>query len=168
MICGSHNPGAGECAAAVAPAAVPFSLESTPSSSSEYTLHTVSIRYSCLVVVAFSECAIECSFPFHHPPLPCSNWGGHTVLLASLGVRHSTPWGSALTLFCACVRTGTTGSARSKAGARLPVGVGTSLGASSLVLLAVSCFLWRRRRRQRCCCCLKGPSVLGTPLRPRH
>ncbi|KAM0920797.1 hypothetical protein ACQ4PT_007278 [Festuca glaucescens] len=82
MICGSH-PGAGECAAAVAPAAVPFSLESTPSSR----------------------------------------------------------------------------AARSKAGARLPVGVGTSLGASSLVLLAVSCFLWRRRRRQRCCC-LRGPSVL--------
>lgn len=87
MICGSHNPGAGECAAAVAPAAVPFSLESTPSSSSA------------------------------------------------------------------------TGAARSKAGARLPVGVGTSLGASSLVLLAVSCFLWRRRRHRRCCC-LKGPSVL--------
>ncbi|KAM0851348.1 hypothetical protein ACQ4PT_052482 [Festuca glaucescens] len=82
MICGSH-PGAGECAAALAPAAVPLTVESTPSSR----------------------------------------------------------------------------VARSKAGARLPVGVGTSLGASSLVLLAVSCFLWRRRRRQRCCC-LRGPSVL--------
>uniref|UniRef100_A0A0E0LVD2 non-specific serine/threonine protein kinase n=1 Tax=Oryza punctata TaxID=4537 RepID=A0A0E0LVD2_ORYPU len=52
---------------------------------------------------------------------------------------------------------------RSKAGgaaARLPIGVGTSLGASALVLLAVSCFLWRRRRRHRCL--LSGPSsVLG-------
>ncbi|KAF0900210.1 hypothetical protein E2562_028692 [Oryza meyeriana var. granulata] len=49
---------------------------------------------------------------------------------------------------------------RSKAGAaRLPIGVGTSLGASALVLLAVSCFLWRRRRRHHC---LTGPSsVLG-------
>ncbi|XP_062196841.1 probable LRR receptor-like serine/threonine-protein kinase At2g23950 [Phragmites australis] len=44
---------------------------------------------------------------------------------------------------------------RSKAGARLPIGVGTSLGASSLVLFAVSCFLWRRKRRH------SGPSVLG-------
>ncbi|TVU05700.1 hypothetical protein EJB05_48877, partial [Eragrostis curvula] len=47
-------------------------------------------------------------------------------------------------------------SARSKAGSRLPIGVGTSLGASSLVLFAVSCFLWRRKRRH------SGPSsVLG-------
>lgn len=61
----------------------------------------------------------------------------------------------------ACVRAGTTGAAaagRSKAGAaRLPIGVGTSLGASSLVLFAVSCFLWRRKRRHT-----GGPSsVLG-------
>ncbi|CAM0907049.1 unnamed protein product [Alopecurus aequalis] len=49
---------------------------------------------------------------------------------------------------------------RSKAGARLPIGVGTSLGASSLlVLFAMSCFLWRRKR-----CCFKGPSVLGCDL----
>uniref|UniRef100_A0A804LW45 non-specific serine/threonine protein kinase n=1 Tax=Zea mays TaxID=4577 RepID=A0A804LW45_MAIZE len=54
---------------------------------------------------------------------------------------ESTPGGS---------RTGTGAAAagRSKAaGARLPIGVGTSLGASSLVLFAVSCFLWRRKRR---------------------
>uniref|UniRef100_A0ACD5Y726 Uncharacterized protein n=1 Tax=Avena sativa TaxID=4498 RepID=A0ACD5Y726_AVESA len=86
MICGSH-PGAGECAAALAPATVPFSLESTPSSR-------------------------------------------------------------------------TTGTRSKAAAARLPIGVGTSLGASSLVFFAVACFLWRRRRRQRCCGCLKGPSVL--------
>lgn len=88
MICGNHA-GAGECAAALAPATVPFSLDSTPSGSRA------------------------------------------------------------------------TGTVRSKAGARLPIGVGTSLGASSLVLFAVSCFLWRRKRRQRCCGCgLGGPSVL--------
>ncbi|KAJ1268653.1 hypothetical protein BS78_07G151100 [Paspalum vaginatum] len=48
---------------------------------------------------------------------------------------------------------------RSKAAAArgLPIGVGTSLGASSLVLFAVSCFLWRRKRRHS-----GGPSsVLG-------
>ncbi|XP_062193120.1 probable LRR receptor-like serine/threonine-protein kinase At2g23950 [Phragmites australis] len=44
---------------------------------------------------------------------------------------------------------------RSKSGARLPIGVGTSLGGSSLVLFAVSCFLWRRKRRH------SGPSFLG-------
>ncbi|ONM04447.1 putative LRR receptor-like serine/threonine-protein kinase [Zea mays] len=44
--------------------------------------------------------------------------------------------------------TGAAAAGRSKAaGARLPIGVGTSLGASSLVLFAVSCFLWRRKRR---------------------
>lgn len=42
------------------------------------------------------------------------------------------------------------GGGRSKAGARLiPIGVGTSLGASSLVLFALSCFLWRRKRRHQ-------------------
>ncbi|KAL5231550.1 hypothetical protein ABZP36_030326 [Zizania latifolia] len=55
---------------------------------------------------------------------------------------------------------GTAAAGRSKGGAaRLPIGVGTSLGASSLVLFAVSCFLWRRRRRQHCR--LTGSSVLG-------
>uniref|UniRef100_A0ACD6AGI7 Uncharacterized protein n=1 Tax=Avena sativa TaxID=4498 RepID=A0ACD6AGI7_AVESA len=39
MICGSH-PGAGECAAALAPATVPFSLDSTPSSSSSRSTGT--------------------------------------------------------------------------------------------------------------------------------
>ncbi|CAL5001859.1 unnamed protein product [Urochloa decumbens] len=33
------------------------------------------------------------------------------------------------------------------AGSRVPIGVGTSLGAASLLLFAVSCFLWRRKRR---------------------
>lgn len=60
--------------------------------------------------------------------------------------------GISVWLLCVCARAGTgTGAAaagRSKAaGARLPIGVGTSLGASSLVLFAVSCFLWRRKRR---------------------
>ncbi|XP_025820087.1 probable LRR receptor-like serine/threonine-protein kinase At2g23950 [Panicum hallii] len=90
MICGSSSnaAGAGECAAAQAPAAVPFPLESTPG-------------------------------------------GGSSSRAAAAG--------------------------RSKAGARLPIGVGTSLGASSLVLFAVSCFLWRRKRRHS-----GGPSsVLG-------
>ncbi|KAG8087522.1 hypothetical protein GUJ93_ZPchr0010g7325 [Zizania palustris] len=55
---------------------------------------------------------------------------------------------------------GVAAAGRSKGGAaRLPIGVGTSLGASSLVLFAVSCFLWRRRRRQHCR--LTGSSVLG-------
>ncbi|KAL6596278.1 hypothetical protein ACP70R_047642 [Stipagrostis hirtigluma subsp. patula] len=53
--------------------------------------------------------------------------------------------------------TGAAAAGRSKAGARLPIGVGTSLGASSLVLFAVSCFLWRRRRRHRS----GASSVLG-------
>ncbi|PUZ51689.1 hypothetical protein GQ55_6G208400 [Panicum hallii var. hallii] len=90
MICGSSSnaAGAGECAAAQAPAAVPFPLESTPG-------------------------------------------GGSSSRAAAAG--------------------------RSKAGARLPIGIGTSLGASSLVLFAVSCFLWRRKRRHS-----GGPSsVLG-------
>ncbi|XP_002445573.1 probable LRR receptor-like serine/threonine-protein kinase At2g23950 [Sorghum bicolor] len=88
MICGS-NAGAGECAAALPPATVPFPLDSTP--------------------------------------------GGSRT-------------------------TGAAAAGRSKAGAaRLPIGVGTSLGASSLVLFAVSCFLWRRKRRHT-----GGPSsVLG-------
>ncbi|KAL6839113.1 hypothetical protein ACP4OV_031004 [Aristida adscensionis] len=47
-------------------------------------------------------------------------------------------------------------AARSKAAARLPIiGVGTSVGATSL-LLALSCFLCRRKRRHG-----SGPSVLG-------
>nr|TKW10534.1 hypothetical protein SEVIR_6G170900v2 [Setaria viridis] len=54
---------------------------------------------------------------------------------------ESTPGGSSRAAAAAA-------AGRSKAGAaRLPIGVGTSLGASSLVLFAVSCFLWRRKRR---------------------
>ncbi|KAK3121823.1 hypothetical protein QOZ80_8BG0661380 [Eleusine coracana subsp. coracana] len=54
--------------------------------------------------------------------------------------------------------TGASSTTKPKAGsARLPIGVGTSLGASSLVLFAVSCFLWRRKRRHSS----SGPSVLG-------
>lgn len=94
------------------------------------------------------------------PAVACGVHDHHAILVA--------PWDQRL----ACVRAGTTGAAAagtaagrsSKAGARLPIGVGTSLGASSLVLFAVSCFLWRRKRRHT-----GGPSSLlgihGTQLR---
>ncbi|WVZ92692.1 hypothetical protein U9M48_038738 [Paspalum notatum var. saurae] len=93
MICG-RDAGAGECAAALAPATVPFPMESTPGGS-----------------------------------------GAGAGAGAAAGGRSS----------------------KAAAARGLPIGVGTSLGASSLVLFAVSCFLWRRKRRHTA-----GPSsVLG-------
>lgn len=83
MICGS-SAGAGECAAALAPATVPFPMESAP--------------------------------------------GGNSTGSSSGRSKAGAGGGGG-------------------GGARLPIGVGTSLGASSLVLFAVSCFLWRRKRR---------------------
>ncbi|OEL33498.1 putative LRR receptor-like serine/threonine-protein kinase [Dichanthelium oligosanthes] len=117
MICGgSSSAGAGGCAAAQAPAAVPFPLESTPGGGSSSTAEETSCRRN--------------GAPSHAACAPARNSGGFS---------------------------GAAPAARSKAGARLPICVGTSLGASSLLLFAVSCFLWRRKRRHS-----GGPSsVLG-------
>lgn len=90
--------------------------------------------------------------------------GMGALAVVGCGVRGRNSchwWCLGIIVFVLCVRAGTgsaaSGRSSSKAGSRLPIGVGTSLGASSLVLFAVSCFLWRRKRRHS-----GGPSsVLG-------